>query len=392
MPVTREDTSNELVPIRAGRYLATISAPPDVAEQVRSALCDLIRRDRSPHGASIVIRPSTTGHRLTVDGVGWEPPTEQSALDQLIYVLLRATLDAEPELLHLHAGYVAIHGNGVLIAGFPGSGKSTLVATLVEHGFDYLTDERVGVDRALRLWPLPKPISLVRSSFDLVPRLDPQRPGATPSDQLWHVAASLVRPGSVVPAATLTAIVFLQYQPNAPLLLTELHPAEAARLALADSPDAGRFGADGVALAAALCAAQRCVRLVFGDGADAVQAIRTIAAGPARRVGAAVTVLPTTAEPSRDRASSLTDSSVLGLAHGVSGVCVEGRCLLHHRVTGQVIELAEGTSSWLQLLDGRTALADIVDEVAEANDLPAAEVSPTAMTMMQELLKLGVVE
>ena len=391
----RVEARSDVFPIALGRYLATVEVYADIAAETRSLLRDVIRPEASPRGASIVIRPDGHRHRITVDRAKWEPPPGQSTLDQLVYVLLRASLDAEPQCLHLHAGYVATQGRGVLLAGFPGSGKSTLVAQLVDAGFDYLTDERVGLDRARRLWPLPKPISLVPTSFPVLPHLDPAHTGAgSASGALWHVPASAIRANSVAHDATAAAIVFVQFQANAPLLRTDLHPVEAARLLLEDSPDARRFGAEGVHLAAGLCATHRCVRLVYGNAAHAIASLRQLALadpGAARRI-VALPALPTpTARTSGSNAPDNLDERPLRRADGITGALVSGRCLLHAATTGHVIELDETASSWLQLLDGVTPLADIIAEVADANELSTADIAPIARGVVQQLIAQGVV-
>ena len=67
-------------------------------------------------------------------------------------------LDAEPELLHLHAGAVALDGLAVVLAAMSGSGKTTLAAALVQRGWGYVTDEQVALrpgDSALFAYPRP---------------------------------------------------------------------------------------------------------------------------------------------------------------------------------------------------------------------------------------------
>jgi len=198
----------------------------------------------------------------------------------------------------------------------------------------------------------------------------------------------------VVPAAELAAIVFVQFQKRAPLLVAEMHPVEAARLLLVDSPDAARFGADGVPLIAALCASHRCVRLVYGESAPTLAAIEAILSEPRRSDSPPVVPLPPMFARGRHTAmhSTLDEHSVLGRSDGVSGVTVDGRCLLHLRSNGKVIELAEAAASWLQLFDGLTPMVDIIKEVAEANEVPVAHVASMALQTTQDLIQLGVVE
>ena len=48
--------------------------------------------------------------------------------------------------MQLHASCCARNGKGVLIAGPPGSGKSSLLLLLLGHGFRLVADDRVVVD------------------------------------------------------------------------------------------------------------------------------------------------------------------------------------------------------------------------------------------------------
>ena len=393
---TAANGDTEVIAIAAGRYLATVTAPAPVAAALRPALRDMIRSSPHPRGASVVIRPSGRDFRIAVNGRQWDPGPDQTVCDQLIYVLMRAALDAEPGLLHLHAGYAALDGRGVLIAGVPGSGKSTLVARMIAHGFDYLTDERVGVDRDLRLVPLRKPLSLVESSFTALAQLDPRRTGAgAGSHRLWHVPASAIRPGSVAARADPAAIAFVEYRPGAAAGLTELHPAEAVRLLLADSVDAVRFGAGAVPLTARLCAGLRCVRLVFGDGDDVLTAVRDLV-GAAPTPPAAVVPVGQAGRRRTGPATApdvqLTSASVLRLRSDVSGVAVAGRAVLHRGATGEIVELDETGTAWLLLVDGETSLGRLAAEVAEANALPIARVMEIGAGVLGRLAALGVVE
>lgn len=71
--------------------------------------------------------------------------------------------------LLLHAGVVDVDGKGVILAGMPGAGKSTLTAALAMSGHRALSDE-FGVLRPHDglLLPLPKPVALKNRSIDLI--------------------------------------------------------------------------------------------------------------------------------------------------------------------------------------------------------------------------------
>lgn len=76
--------------------------------------------------------------------------------------------------LLLHAGVVEQAGVGIVLPALPGSGKSTLVAALVCHGYRLLSDE-FGVVRLNdhALLPLLRPIGLKNASIELIERLAP---------------------------------------------------------------------------------------------------------------------------------------------------------------------------------------------------------------------------
>src|SRR5436305_1371857 len=70
-----------------------------------------------------------------------------------------------PDHVFVHAGVVAVEGVGIVLPGASLSGKSTLVAALVEQGASYYSDEYAAVDRAGSIHPFPRPISLRGEPF-----------------------------------------------------------------------------------------------------------------------------------------------------------------------------------------------------------------------------------
>lgn len=71
--------------------------------------------------------------------------------------------------LVLHAAVVEKHGRAAILPAPPGSGKSTLCAALVHHGWRLLSDELtlVSLDDGL-IVPMPRPISLKNGSIELM--------------------------------------------------------------------------------------------------------------------------------------------------------------------------------------------------------------------------------
>lgn len=392
MSATGTGGSRTRIPLRLGDHLATVDAPADLDGVLRSTLTDVVRGTPEPVGALVRVTREGGNEHLDLDGLRWDPGPDQTIVDQLIYLLLRATLDAEPDRLHLHAGLVARGGAGVVLAGVAGAGKSTLVAGLVGRGFDFLTDERIALDTVGAPRGLPLPLSVVAGSFDLLRHLDPRRTGRGAwSHRLWHVPASVVRPGCVVDEALPVAVAFVEYRRDGgPTTTGDLHAAEAARLLLADSPDAVRFGHGSVELTARLTASARCTRLRFSDVEEAITALETLVGlGPP----APVSLERLRPDPTRARARArrpIAAGSVLGPTPGVTGVAVDGRCLLAVP-GGQVCELDPVASSWFRLLDGSTPLAAIVHEVAEGTGMPPPQVADVAERVLTELAEMDVI-
>jgi hypothetical protein len=77
------------------------------------------------------------------------------------------------DFLLLHAGAVANGEGALLLPASTGGGKSTLTASLLHHGFRYLSDDGAPIDPVTsRVYPFPKRISLKRGSMGFFPGLE----------------------------------------------------------------------------------------------------------------------------------------------------------------------------------------------------------------------------
>jgi hypothetical protein len=68
--------------------------------------------------------------------------------------------EVAPRRVFVHAGVVGWRGQALLIPGRSHSGKSTLVAALIQAGATYYSDEYAVIDRQGRVHPYPRPLSL----------------------------------------------------------------------------------------------------------------------------------------------------------------------------------------------------------------------------------------
>ena len=78
--------------------------------------------------------------------------------------------------LVVHAAAVERDGATYIFPGAPGSGKSTLVASLMLSGWRLLTDELVLFDLENgMIWPFPRPVSLKNESIDVIQTYAPSQ-------------------------------------------------------------------------------------------------------------------------------------------------------------------------------------------------------------------------
>jgi HprK-related kinase A len=79
------------------------------------------------------------------------------------------------QFLIFHSAVVEKAGRAAILAGPPGSGKSTLCAALLGRGWRLLSDELALLDPEHgQLLPIPRPVALKGTSIELVERLLPQ--------------------------------------------------------------------------------------------------------------------------------------------------------------------------------------------------------------------------
>ena len=92
----------------------------------------------------------------------------------------------------LHAGVVGWNGHAIVIPGRSLSGKTTLVETLVRQGATYYSDEYAVLDRAGRIHPYIKSLS-IRRPGQRNQRLDPTKLGNIGSSSLFRWGRSFLR-------------------------------------------------------------------------------------------------------------------------------------------------------------------------------------------------------
>ena len=132
----------------------------------------------------------------------------------------------------VHAASVEKNGRALILPGAPGSGKSTLCASLICRGWRLLSDEMALISLTDGLiWPIPRPVSLKNASIDIIRRFSAEAVfGDVVSDTAKGDIAHMRPPTASVNAArtpaALFAVVFPTYRTGATTEYLEISKAQ----------------------------------------------------------------------------------------------------------------------------------------------------------------------
>ena len=82
--------------------------------------------------------------------------------------LLKRTYQAQPYLISLHAASLEKNGKVIIMPAGPHSGKTTLTATLLHHGYKSFNDESTSMDNDGYVRPLPFCMNIKEGSWDVL--------------------------------------------------------------------------------------------------------------------------------------------------------------------------------------------------------------------------------
>jgi hypothetical protein len=141
----------------------------------------------------------TVGERVCVihDRERWRALSES--------IIFHVVLSQTPGHTAMHAGAISYEGNGIILCGETGRGKSALTLALVLKGFKFLSDEVAFIDpHSRKVTPFPRALALRENAISMFP-------GIIRSEH-FHLVKSLsgedkwlVNPVSVVPSCVGTA-------------------------------------------------------------------------------------------------------------------------------------------------------------------------------------------
>jgi hypothetical protein len=262
----------------AGAHATAVFGVLDDGVVLRSDDAELVEQVDVLLASMAVARPVTLTLGLQGDAEGGVSITGWG--DDRRYHSAKALLDGLPTALNLvaaattscialHAACVRAPGGDVVVLPAPsGGGKTTLAGALVRLGWDYATDEAVGIrPDSLVAVAYPKPLVLDASSREVL-RLPPTIAANTLPTELR--ADVVVAHGDVGP---IDRVVLPRYEPGARLHLELLEPPRAVVAVLEHALNLRRVGQPGLETLCDLAQQVPVLRLVHGDINEAVGAV-----------------------------------------------------------------------------------------------------------------------
>ena len=144
-------------------------------------------------------------------------------------------------LVSLHAAAVTANNKCVLLAGVPGSGKSTLTAALLAKGFGYCADDTALLtEPPIRVRGVPTRLGLKEGSWPVVRELWPELDALAVHQRADGKRIRYLLPDNVMSATpsdaaqTAHVLVFPHYESDSPTVMQRLRRADAL-LKLAES-------------------------------------------------------------------------------------------------------------------------------------------------------------
>ena len=185
----------------------------------------------------------------------------------LIEEVAQALITRLDTAVALHAGAVAWKGTSIILAGASGSGKSSLVAWLIDNGFEYLTDEIVILKDDNGILGYPRALVIKSGAAERVQVLSifERSPLIKYGSHLVFSPAGAKSDGAARPCGM---IVFPQYQPGAAIRIKGLTAAEAGLRLVGCNLNARNFADGGFGAITRLSRAVPAISVEYGDFAQ----------------------------------------------------------------------------------------------------------------------------
>ena len=130
-----------------GHQVAVRSNIPEVIELIERSFREMLEPEPTRIVGRLEVFREGDKYHLVGNSIASE---EYRSLDDILVwfnkEVIHHLIQANPDLLWLHAGAAAYRGSAVVFPGAWGRGKSTLVTNLCENGWTYLSDDIIPID------------------------------------------------------------------------------------------------------------------------------------------------------------------------------------------------------------------------------------------------------
>jgi hypothetical protein len=227
------NASEEIDCVLNGRGFRVLLAPGDLVEEIAPRLAPVAVPHLPPNTPFLTFCLVNGEDRVFVfrDGVCIAEEEKPAAARAILLQEMTVHCDPGRETnAILHAGACGTAADCVILAGATCAGKSTLCAALMAGGFYCYSDDSVVLDPQFKVFGMPFPLTLRKSSW---PVLDSHFPSFTDRAPIHRRLGCRVRflpsnlPANCSPAVTPRALVFVDYRPDASTSLQRLKPFEA---------------------------------------------------------------------------------------------------------------------------------------------------------------------
>lgn len=261
----------EIVSVAFHGQTVDVHCPEIVARDLRRIFGRMDHSDASRrHVVRVIANPSTADYSISFN-FDTASSFERLSQPDLAYILsdtiVRGLIYDMDDAVALHAGSVRLGESGILIPGVTGAGKSSLVAWLLNQGFEYLSDEIVGVvGDAPHLIGLCRALIAKRIAADRILEFPAFRnmdviPGR---DRSMFPPEALSVQLSAAPVAC-NLIVFPDFQNGAEIQISTMSPAETGLALFKSNLNARNLADGGFHAVTKLAKAAPAVRLKYGQ-------------------------------------------------------------------------------------------------------------------------------
>lgn len=278
-----------------------ISDVPDLAGTVKTVytdyplvdphqFCDATIQIRRVRGVRRLMRPQI--EFVAESDSPFIPFPADTHLPLMEWGLNHALAERLSHYLLLHAGTLARGSSGLLLPATPGSGKSTLTAALMMHGYRLLSDEFGVVSlESGDLHPMVRPVALKNESIGIIRKIAPDAilgPSfpKTRKGTVAHLAPSRPSIEQRDIPATPRVVAFPKYLQGARLALERVDPGAAFNKLALNSFNYEYLGPGAFDAVSRLVTSCEFWRVTYSNLTDAISAIDDLLSGVERRVEA----------------------------------------------------------------------------------------------------------